>query len=119
MLQAQAPANLAGTRLEQFVPEHIWMHTDRQLYVSGETIWFKIYNFDTEKQTLSNFSKVAYLEMINQQGSATSRIKVGLKNGTGQGSIELPEQSDHSVHIMHAPKAQIERRFAHHPVHDR
>ncbi|MBX2871735.1 MAG: hypothetical protein KTR30_06540 [Saprospiraceae bacterium] len=84
-------SNSVGTGLEQFVPEHIWIHTDRQLYVSGETIWFKIYNFDTEKQRLSNFSKVAYLEMINQQGSAISRIKLGLKDGTGQGSIDLPE----------------------------
>lgn len=90
-LQAQAPAYSAGASAEQFVPEHIWIHTDRQLYVSGETIWFKLYNFDTRKQQLTDFSKVAYLEMINQQGSTTSRIKVGLREGCGQGSIELPE----------------------------
>lgn len=88
--------------LEPFVPEHIWIHTDRQLYVSGETIWLKIYNFDTQKQQLSNFSQVAYLEMTNQQGSVISRIKLGLKNGTGQGSIELPEALPNGRYMMRA-----------------
>ncbi len=91
MLKAQAPSNWSGASPATFVAEHIWIHTDRQLYVSGETIWFKLYNFDTQQQQLTDFSKVAYLEMINQQGSTTSRIKLGLEDGTGQGSIELPE----------------------------
>lgn len=91
LLQAQEPSYLVGASPGSFVHEHIWMHTDRQLYISGETIWFKLYNFDSRTQQLTDFSKVVYLEMINQQGSTTSRIKLGLKNGTGQGSIELPE----------------------------
>lgn len=97
-----AQANPVGTGFAQFVPEHIWIHTDRQLYVSGETIWFKLYNFDTEKQQLSNFSQVAYLEMINQQGLATSQIKVGLNKGTGQGSIELPEALPNGRYTLRA-----------------
>ena len=68
-LQAQAPSYSAEAGAEQFVP----------------------YNFDTRKQLLTDFSKVAYLEMINQQGSTISRIKLSLKDGSGHGSIELPE----------------------------
>lgn len=101
-LEGLGQISSTGTSLEQFVPEHIWIHTDRQLYVSGETVWFKLYNFDTEKQQLSYFSKVAYLEMVNQQGSAISRFKVGLKNGTGQGSIELPETIPSGRYLLRA-----------------
>ena len=102
MLTAQSSSDLAVTRLEQFVPEHIWIHTDRQLYVSGETIWFKLYNFDTSKQQLTDFSKVAYLELIDQQGLAASQIKVGLVDGTGQGSIELSEALPNGRYTLRA-----------------
>jgi len=100
--EGRAQANVVGTKVRQFVPEHIWIHTDRQLYVSGETVWFKLYNFDTQKQQLANFSQVAYLEMTNQQGSAISRIKVGLKNGMGQGSIELPNALPNGRYTLRA-----------------
>lgn len=102
VLQAQESSYPAGASAEQFVPEHIWIHADRQLYISGETIWFKLYNFDTRKQRLTDFSKVAYLEMINQQGSIISRIKLGLKDGTGQGSIELPEALPNGRYTLRA-----------------
>lgn len=102
VLEGLAQTNVVGTSVKQFVPEHIWIHTDRQLYVSGETVWFKLYNFDTQKQQLSSFSQVAYLEMTNQQGSAISRIKVGLNKGTGQGSIELPEALSNGRYTLRA-----------------
>lgn len=102
VLKIPAQTNLTSESLAEFVAEHIWIHTDRQLYVSGETIWFKLYSFDTDKQQLSDFSKVAYLELINQQGSATSRIKVGLKNGTGQGTIELPDALPNGRYTLRA-----------------
>ena len=38
-----------------FVSESILIHTDRQIYISGETIWFQIYSFETNKTRLFSF----------------------------------------------------------------
>lgn len=80
----------AQESLPEFSAEKIILHTDRQLYISGETIWFKVFNFAHGESRLSDFSKVAYLELINQQGIAISRVKVGLEAGQGAGTVELP-----------------------------
>lgn len=70
--------------------EYILLHTDRELYISGETVWFKIYAFNKSQNSRSNLSKVAYLELINPKGLSLSRVKVELIDGWGIGSMELP-----------------------------
>lgn len=81
----------AQVQLKDFIPERILLHTDRQVYASSEIIWFKVFTLEANTNRPSSFSKIAYLELLNQQGLAISRAKVLLKNGLGSGSMELPE----------------------------
>lgn len=80
------------TKLEStaYQAERILLHTDRALYISGEMVWFKIYALELDQNSLSSFSKVAYLELINQKRVSLSRVKIELVEGLGIGSIELP-----------------------------
>lgn len=84
------------------VSERIVIHTDRQLYASGETIWFKVYAFEQDKDKLSADSKVAYLTLSNPRGTAISRIKIELENGLGVGTIELPTSLRNGKYILQA-----------------
>lgn len=74
-----------------FEAEQLMIHTDRQLYISGEIIWFKVISFMWEMDQLSRFSKIAYLELISPEGIAISRVKIKLEDGRGNGAIELPQ----------------------------
>lgn len=87
---------------EQFIEERLLLHTDRQLYITGETIWFKIYAFSAQQSKLSDFSKVANLELISHEGNAISRVKVELEKGIGEGAIELPDALRSGRYILRA-----------------
>lgn len=84
------------------VAERMAIHTDRQLYASGETIWFKVYTFEQGGNQLSDYSKVGYLTLVNSKGTSISRVKVDLNQGMGQGTIELPSGLRNGKYILHA-----------------
>ena len=85
-----------------FFTEHVVFHTDRPLYVSGETIWFKMYVFVSQQNRLSNFSKVGYMELISQEGVVISRVKIGLEKGRGVGAIKLPKELNNGSYTLRA-----------------
>jgi hypothetical protein len=77
---------------QQIMPvEQVLLHTDRQLYAAGETIWFKVFLFLGEEDRLSDKSKVVYLELLNEQEVPVAQLKILLQDGQGEGSIVLPK----------------------------
>lgn len=85
-LHAQLQSEVQGN----FVSERIILHTDRTLYISGETIWFKTYVLDGRRRTLTDFSKVVYLQLVAPDGTVVSQLKGALKDGQSAGTIQLP-----------------------------
>ncbi|MBO0358300.1 hypothetical protein J0X19_10125 [Hymenobacter sp. BT186] len=94
---AQAPSDSLGGLASRFgryqraaLPEKLFLHLDRPLYTSGETMWFKVYAVEgTHAQPLA-LSKVAYVEVLDKENRAVLQAKVPLKDATGQGSFALP-----------------------------
>ncbi len=90
------PDSLGGivgqlARYEQRGPhEKLFLHLDRPLYLSGETMWFKVYAVDGTQSKPLALSSVAYVEVLNAEHHPVLQGKVGLKNATGQGSFLLP-----------------------------
>jgi len=70
--------------------EKIYVHTDKQFYVAGEILWFKIYDVDGTIHHPIDISKVAYVEIINDAQLPELQVKVAMDNGTGNGSLFLP-----------------------------
>jgi len=70
--------------------EKIFAHLDRSLYVAGETMWFKLYYVDGYLHRPLNLSKVAYVEILDQENKAIIQTKVSLSEGTGNGQVLLP-----------------------------
>jgi hypothetical protein len=85
-----------------FQIEKLMVHTDRQLYISGETIWFKVYAFDTQNHRFSSYSKIGYLELLDQQGISISQVKIFLENGQGSGTVKLPKGVNSGNYTLHA-----------------
>jgi hypothetical protein len=70
--------------------EKIYVHTDKNFYVANEICWFKIYNVDAIFNKPLNISKVAYLELIDNNNKAVWQEKISLNEGSGNGSILIP-----------------------------
>ncbi len=69
-------------------PENFLLHTDRSVYLTGETIWYKIYN--TNYQEHSDHSKVVYINLHGKNGVLLFQQKVHLVEGKAHGSITIP-----------------------------
>ncbi|MEJ7692465.1 hypothetical protein [Daejeonella sp.] len=70
--------------------EKIYTHTDKDLYIAGEIIWFKIYNVGAGSHMPLDLSKIAYAEIIDQNNKPVLQAKIALKKGSGNGSLQLP-----------------------------
>ncbi len=70
--------------------EKIFTHLDRNFYVAGENMWFKLYCVDAYLHRPLDVSKVAYLEILDHDNKAIAQTKVSLQDGTGNGQIFLP-----------------------------
>src|SRR3990170_133411 len=70
--------------------EKLYVHLDSKCYLTGETIWFKIYYVDGMLHRPLDISKVAYVEVLDKDNLAVAKTKVSLKDGEGAGSLFLP-----------------------------
>ncbi len=70
--------------------EKIYLQTDKSFYISGEICWFKSYYVDASLHRPFSLSKVAYVELLNQDLKPVLQGKISLQNGTGNGSFFLP-----------------------------
>lgn len=71
--------------------EEIYVQTDREQYIAGEDLWFKVYLSDrkTLKPSLSN--RIAYFEVLNAWNKPVVQKRVLLQGGSGPGRIILPD----------------------------
>jgi hypothetical protein len=106
---AQAHANITeflSKKLKDYtasVPrEEIFIHSDREEYISGEALWFNIYLFDRQSLKPSNESKIAYFELLNSENRPVVQKKVSLENGIGQGQITLPDTLSSGTYTLRA-----------------
>jgi len=77
-------------RAQQRTVERVYISTDRDLYVAGESVWISLYCFDmSNKETrLSELSSVAYVE-LRSAVSLASTAKISIDKGRGSGKIDL------------------------------
>lgn len=70
--------------------EKLFVHTDKRTYLTGEILWFKIYNVNAANNKPVNISKVAYVELLDNNQIPVMQAKVTLAQpGSGNGSFYL------------------------------
>ncbi|HTE25629.1 hypothetical protein [Flavitalea sp.] len=72
------------------IQEKIFVHTDKDFYLAGEIVWYKIYYMDGTFHRPLDLSKLAYVEIIDQNNKPVMQAKNAIKNSTGKGSFYLP-----------------------------
>lgn len=80
--------------LESYTINHLqekaFVHTDKESYVTGEILWFKLYLTDALLNKPLNLSKIAYVEVLDMLHKPILQSKIELKNSMGDGSFLLP-----------------------------
>jgi hypothetical protein len=70
--------------------EKLFVHTDKTAYTAGGLIWFKIYDVNAANHQPMDLSKVVYVEILDNNQNPVMQVKIGMKNGSGSGSIYIP-----------------------------
>lgn len=78
------------TVYQQIPQEKIYLHHNASFLLTGEYLYYKVYCLNTKTEDLSNFSKIAYVELININKDLIFRHKIRLENGLGRGDFFLP-----------------------------
>ncbi len=61
------------------------LYTDRDVYVSGETLFTKIYTPE------GNPARIVYLDLVNQYGVRVTGVSLEIKSNQANGFIQLPD----------------------------
>ena len=73
--------NSAFDKFDQFrknnFQEKIYVTTDREFYLAGEIMWFKVYGLDGSLHLPTDLSRIAYLEVVSADSVAQMQAKVG------------------------------------------
>jgi hypothetical protein len=105
-LQAQAIAPNIEAQLDRYVKEmageKLFLHTDKDFYLAGEIVWFKVYYVDANYHKPLNVSKIAYIEILDKDSKPVSQAKISLSEGSGNGSFYLPGSITTGVYRMRA-----------------
>ena len=82
-------------KFENFVKtvprEEIFVHSDREEYISGDEFWFSVYLIDRNTLKSSGESRIAYLEVLNYENRPVVQKRVLLNGGFGSGQFILPD----------------------------
>ncbi|CCH00598.1 hypothetical protein FAES_2589 [Fibrella aestuarina BUZ 2] len=78
------------TYRRQALTEKLFVHTDQAFYLTGESMWFKLYYVDGTYHKPLDLSKVAYLELLDGSGTSVLRTAVALSAAGGNGALSLP-----------------------------
>lgn len=87
---------------QQAVQEKLFVHTDKDFFLAGEIIWFKIYAVDALNNKPTTISKVAYVEVVDGDNKQVLQVKIRLVNGSGNGSFQLSTSVRSGSYIVRA-----------------
>ncbi|MCU0377460.1 MAG: hypothetical protein MUC78_04305 [Bacteroidales bacterium] len=71
--------------------EELYVQTDRDLYISGETVQIKIFCLNRLTNKPSHISKVIYVSLLDNLNNPVTQVKLGVNGFSASGQIDLPE----------------------------
>ena len=72
-------------------PEKAYLHLDKPVYATGETIWFSAYVVDGLRHLADSTSQVLYVDLVSPQQKVVARRTLRLKGGRAAGDLDLAD----------------------------
>jgi hypothetical protein len=85
-----AELNVDSLNIKNF-KEEIYVQTDRDIYITGEQVWLKIYKLNRLNSAPVNVSKVIYLELLDNSGNIIKQLKTYVEGYSGAASLRLAD----------------------------
>ncbi|MBV9989190.1 MAG: hypothetical protein JO301_16040, partial [Chitinophagaceae bacterium] len=82
--------------------EKLFVHTDKDFYMSGELMWFKIYLTNARTLKPLDLSKVCYVELLSKDNKPVLQAKLALLEAMGNGSFQLPYSVNSGNYVLRA-----------------
>lgn len=104
-VNAQNPVEILNNWSEKSPIEKVYLHTDRENYIAGETVWFKAYlAADFYPDTIST---TLYVELINESSKTLDRKIVPVYWGAARGQLDIPDSITSGNYIIRAYSATM------------
>jgi hypothetical protein len=88
--------------ISERLKEQIILNTDRDLYLSGESIWFDAFCFADKMLATPSASQVLYLELFSHESKSLNKLKIEIVNGKASGAIRIPEETNSGNYFLSA-----------------
>lgn len=99
LLSLQNTAKSQKLEIQNF--EHITIVTDRDLYLSGESIWVSaLYSIPADTSLI--LSKVLYIELFGNDNQLITSQKINLEKGIISAKVIIPEHAQSGYYILRA-----------------
>lgn len=82
--------------------EKVYLHTDRNTYSSGESIWYKAYLVLGVDHIPSHLSQTIYVELLGPNGVAILKSKLYAEAGSASGDFKIPPYLETGNYVLRA-----------------
>jgi hypothetical protein len=82
--------------------EEIYLITDRDIYITGEQVWFKIYKINGLTHAPCDISKVIYVELLDKNNFPLKQLKVRTDGNSGASGFLLPDNLSSGNYLIRA-----------------
>ncbi len=84
------PLDWLATYRSRFLPEKVFVHTDKSIYAGGETIWYATYLVDGQTHRPDSLSKLLHVELLSPEGKRIAKQNIYPADGHAAGDMPLP-----------------------------
>ena len=81
---------IVAAHAQQPFKEFIYAQTDKNFYLAGERLWFKLYNLDENNRLMQGGSRVAYVQLVGDTPNTVQCTVEIDSTATADGVLELP-----------------------------
>lgn len=82
--------------------EKIYLHTNKDVVVSGKNLWFSIYNSISYNTINDIGSELVYVDLIDSNNKISASQTYQINKGSGSGSINIPENLQSGTYVLRA-----------------
>ena len=83
-------------------PEKAYLHLDRPVYATGETIWFSAYVVDASQHRLDSLSQVLHVDLVSPQRKVVARRTLRLRGGRASGDLDIADSLAAGTYVLRA-----------------
>ncbi|WP_354585406.1 TonB-dependent receptor plug domain-containing protein [Hymenobacter sp. UYCo722] len=82
--------------------EKAYLHLDRPVYGTGETIWFSAYIVDAAQHRLDSLSQVLHVDLLSPEKRVVARRTLRLKGGRTNGDLLIADTLAPGTYVLRA-----------------